>query len=135
MIITPEEAQRKLRNQADRAFRALVLEAAKRIIYRTPVDTGRARGNWHTSIDVPEFRADEDTDKAGAMTLAEVDGKLNQIKDESVGRVVYLTNGLPYIVPLENGSSKQNPAGMVKVTLAELRPIAEQVAAKVRALQ
>jgi hypothetical protein len=134
MIITPEEAQKKLRVQADRAFRALVLEATRRIVLRTPVDTGRARGNWHISIGQPEFTANppEETDKGGSTTIVEANGKIDNANS---GDTVYLTNGLPYVPVLEDGSSKQAPGGMVKVTAAELRPLTEQVAAKIRAIQ
>jgi hypothetical protein len=52
------------------------------------------------------------------------------------GDVVFITNGLPYIKRLEYESwSDQNPAGMVRVTLAELRPLVEQVADKIRRSQ
>jgi hypothetical protein len=170
VIITAEEAQRKLRNQADRAFRALVLEAGARIIFRTPVGNpddwkvprkgyvgGRARSNWHTSVGSPKFTADEL--KAGeggrgeaAITSFPATGAhrmrggpsankavmelIRNGNSADAGDVVFVTNGLPYIKRLEYESwSKQAPAGMVRVTLAELRPLADRVAERIRRAQ
>lgn len=42
---------------------------------------------------------------------------------------IYIANGLPYILRLENGWSKQAPAGMVAITLAELPSLAGQIIA------
>jgi hypothetical protein len=142
MIITPEEAQRKLIDQADRAFRALVLEAGRRIIFRTPVDTGRARMNWHTSVGSPVLTADEyDGDDGGSVAGPATTDAVKELihygnlADAHNGDVVYIANGLPYIEKLENGSSTQNPQGMVKVTLAELQEVGRQVAEKIRRSQ
>jgi hypothetical protein len=149
VIITPEEAQKKLRNQADRAFRALVLSAARGLVFGTPVGNpddwkvprkgyvgGRARGNWHISIDTPEFRADDNKDADGRMTMAKIDAKLGELKGRSIGHVVYLTNGLPYVPRLEYESwSKQAPHGWVRINLAKLKYVAEEVARRVRAAQ
>lgn len=34
--------------------------------------------------------------------------------------VIYVSNSLPYIVPLEFGHSKQAPAGMVRTAIADV---------------
>ncbi len=36
-------------------------------------------------------------------------------------RPIYITNNLPYISKLENGSSKQAPNGMVNLTMNEVQ--------------
>ena len=133
MIITPEQARVKMRRHADKAFRALILECAKRVIFRTPVDTGRARGNWQISIGSPttsEFDEDED----GRVTIM---GVRSDTKDVDAGQVVYLLNGVPYIIYLERGSSDQapGPGAMVAVTIAELQEVAQEVAAIIRRAQ
>ncbi len=130
MRITPAQAQAKLRKRADQALRALVLEASKRIVLRTPVRTGRARGNWHLASGSPDLSTTESTDRTGGRTLTTILTKLEGMKG---GDTIFLTNALPYIIPLEHGSSKQAPAGMVKITVAELQPLAREVAARLRA--
>lgn len=131
MILTPEQAIAKMKRKADMAFRALILEAAKRIIYRTPVDTGRARGNWQVSIGSPQV-AEFDDDKNGYMTLM---GVRSDTREVDAGEIVYLLNGVEYIVYLERGSSDQHPDGMVAVTVAELQYLAEEIGHEIRSLQ
>ena len=41
----------KTEQNAEQAFRALVLDIFRNIQIRTPVDTGRARGNWQVEFD------------------------------------------------------------------------------------
>lgn len=98
----------------DNAVTAICLDAVTSVIKRTPVDTGRARGNWYASInDVVH-----DTSESRTASEALADGSAKAMK--SSGKVFNLTNNLPYIGKLENGYSKQAPQGMVKVTALEI---------------
>jgi uncharacterized protein CbrC (UPF0167 family) len=93
-------------------------DMASKIIKRTPVDTGRAKANWHVELNNQRMFTTDDTDTRGASTIAEAASEINKVK---IGDSVYITNNLPYIEELENGSSQQAPAGMVKVTAAEFK--------------
>ena len=110
------------------------------IVKKTPVDTGRARGNWNITVGhddilpkentVPQFKSVEEVPK--------VEG------DETI----YISNNLPYITKLEyggypnppkkgsgktiNGYSKQAPQGMVGVTLANNENIFESAVRSVK---
>jgi len=88
--------------------RVATLELFSGVIRATPVDTGRARGNWQTSVGAPVNG--EIAREGDAAALAEVEAKTPQ----GAGQITYLSNNLPYIVQLEEGSSKQAPEGMVK---------------------
>jgi hypothetical protein len=90
--------------------RVATLELFSGVIKATPVDTGRARGNWQTAPGSPAAGETERLDKSGGEAIAEVEAKTPQ----GAGQITYLSNNLPYIVPLEEGSSKQAPQGMVK---------------------
>ena len=109
--------------------RALALETHGRLIRRTPVDKGRARNNWNVAIGDIDRANDrgEDTSGRGAMTEG-----LTTIAEFGPGKRLFNTNSVPYIGALEDGSSKQAPGGMVKITAAEIRPIAAQAARTVR---
>ena len=101
----------------DEVIRGTLLDLSKRIILRTPVDTGRARGNWQVSYNAPESGVLQRDDLSGQGTIAEV-AQQTQIAG---GNVWYLTNNLPYIQRLEfEGWSDQAPSGMVRISLAEL---------------
>lgn len=95
------------------------------IVKKTPVDTGRARGNWNVSVGKPDptVEGEEKYPKSSGKNKAKPPVKLkysapkelpNPKEDESI----FICNNLPYIESLEFGSSKQSPQGMVGVTLA-----------------
>lgn len=90
--------------------RAATLELFSGVIKDTPVDTGRARGNWQTSVGSPATGELDRDDKSGAQALAEAQQKI----PPGAGQVTLLTNNLPYIEALERGSSKKSPEGMVR---------------------
>ncbi len=103
--------------------RASLIAVSSSIIKMTPVDTGRARANWLPSIDTPK----NGTTQSETVNFAAVTSTIS----DSVGSVFYLTNNLRYIGDLEfgrffgptakvtgDGFSKQAPAGMVRVSIA-----------------
>jgi hypothetical protein len=101
--------------QATLIFRKIAFELDSAVVLGTPVDVGRARGNWYPSISIPSGEINEETtDKNGDQSLARIQGLVLNAK---LGQVVWLTNNLPYILPLENGSSKQAPRGMVDINV------------------
>ena len=103
--------------KADQAVRKACLQLLVGVVMKTPVDTGRARGNWQASVNSPSTVATEDTDKIGAGTIAAG----NAAVDGATGNVFWLSNNLPYIERLEYGHSKQSPQGMVRLTINEVR--------------
>lgn len=97
------------------------------IVNKTPVDTGRARGNWNVSVGKEDSSTTEATLKSG---LKYTENDMKSDGDEPI----FISNNLPYIETLEyggypnppksqsgktvNGFSKKAPNGMVGVTLA-----------------
>jgi len=96
----------------------IVLEAVRRVVNRTPVDTGHARRNWQVTIDTPAEGQLDGTDKEGRATIARGLAELAGLKADCV---VWLSNNVDYIEFLEHGSSGQAPAGMLAVTVNDLR--------------
>jgi hypothetical protein len=114
-----------LRSKHNRLMRALVLETTSRLVRRTPVDTGRARGGWQVTTGAPSAQAIERLDTAGAAPIAEA------VAVPIVpGGTTYIVNNVVYINELEHGSSKQAPLGMVAITAAEIQPLADQIASR-----
>lgn len=109
----------KTNNRVDLAVRKVMLEVFRRVVMKSPVQTGRFRGNWNIGYLSPNRGASEFTDPTGAATLSRITAAV-QAAPINDGASVFLTNSLPYALELEHGSSKQAPAGMVKVTLAEV---------------
>lgn len=98
---------------------ATASEAALRILTvlvpATPVDTGRARGNWQTSIGSPIYKETTRLDPAG---VAEISKAKSLLATKPIGATVYITNNLDYIESLNDGSSAQAPAGFVQRAIA-----------------
>lgn len=95
--------------------RKATFDVFKAVIYRSPVDTGRFKGNWNVSYGSPDYttgtRRDSTPIGSGSAPLKAL--------SLPVGGVTYLSNGLPYATRLEYGYSKQAPAGMVRLAAAE----------------
>lgn len=84
------------------------------IVADTPVDTGRAMNNWNISVGSPDRST---TEKGGSGS------SIQGAKEASAGATllglkpfstVWISNSLPYIVFLNEGSSKQAPSGFVE---------------------
>jgi hypothetical protein len=107
----------KANGNTDLVLRKITLDLTRSVVMKTPVDTGRARGAWSVSIaTIPPYEVKPE-DKSGGNVLSKAAGTINS--EVKAGQVIYLTNTLPYILRLEEGYSKQAPAGMVGLTLRE----------------
>lgn len=130
-----ENADRIVGERVNELVRALGFEALGRVMNKTPVDTGRARANWNVS------EGDEDATTDPDATIEDVPPKQREgegrieLMQFWEGDVLYVTNGLPYIQPLEDGHSGQAPQGMARLTVEELRPLADRIARKIRRLR
>lgn len=124
----------------------IALEALRRIVKKTPADTGRTRGSWQVTIALPAAGDKRSTSPVqdGIAALAELRGF----------EVVYISSNVPYILVLEEGGfvpaspgpskdprkgrkgrvlveggySVQAPHGMVAVTIEELSEIFNKAA-------
>ncbi len=113
-------AEIKIKGNFKKFHQQVIAETFKRIVQRTPVDTGRAIGNWQISLGGPAMAsllvAVEDED--GQETLAREFPKLENIPLFSL---VHITNNLEYISYLEyDKRSPKHPEGMVEITLTEM---------------
>lgn len=110
----------KVEADVEDAIGEAILETGVRIIERTPVDTGRARGGWQTTIGSAPSAAEPDRDPGDARGELEQAARSFQLGDE-----VHISNAVEYIGILEDGNSAQAPQGMVKVTASEWPAIVE----------
>jgi hypothetical protein len=97
--------------------------------YKSPVDTGRFRGNWNVSYAAPDLTVTDNTDTSRA------EREIAKVDTLPVGGIIYLCNSLPYARTLEyglypnppksptgktqGGYSRQAPQGMVRITALE----------------
>ena len=89
----------------------LALSVFSSVVLATPVDTGRARGNWQPSIGDPITSETGNTDKGGGTTIAKGNGLFARYE---FGKKIFISNNVPYIQRLNEGHSQQAPAGFVQ---------------------
>lgn len=102
-----------------------VFEIYKGVTIKSPVDTGRFKGNWNINIGAPNYTVQQSATSSPYGTAQSVTSELFKIDGT---KPVYISNGLPYAAKLETGYSKQASIGMVDITLTEYRAfIAKQI--------
>lgn len=121
----------KSKDKTELYFKKLAIGISSEIIKKTPVDKGQLHWNWFVgngSVNTATAEhAGQDFDGASLRNALEV----NSLKVN--GQTIYITNSLPYAYRIEyEGYSKKAPAGMVRVTLAELNSISSKVAFEVK---
>ena len=106
-----QKVSQKLDRVLSEGIRATLFEVGTAIIKETPVDTGRARGNWQASVNGASGGELSRTSEGAAIA------QLSQEASAAVGNTFFFTNNLPYIRRLEYGYSEQAPQGMVRRNL------------------
>ncbi|WP_312831986.1 HK97 gp10 family phage protein [Pseudomonas lactis] len=89
--------------------RAIVLAMMGEIVLRAPVDTGRFLANNIVSIGSPVYYSLDEYDKTGRETISRAESALSGLQPFTV---TYIQNNLVYAGPLEDGHSRQAPAGI-----------------------
>jgi hypothetical protein len=115
----------KANGNVDLVVRKVALDMFSRVVIKTAVDEGRARGSWQCAIgSIPSGQVNY-LDKTGAETIARINAAVAPAKG---GDVIYLVSNLSYIWPLEMGHSKQAPNGMVRLTVLEWNQAVDRAA-------
>lgn len=137
----------KVKKNEQEVVAAILFKAIELVVSRTPVITGQARGGWLASIgSIPTGTGSKDKDGGSTISRAQ------SIALGAAGKVFYLANNVGHTPVLEYGGypdppekgswnkkekkfeilskggySKQAPAGMVRISLAELEAEIEKV--------
>ena len=110
---------------ADKFRRAVCLKLFSAVIMDTPVDTGRLRASWNTSIRQPDPSiTDPPTGgkipegQASAMSLDRIEGNLGTFRD-----TVFLHNPVGYAGFVEYGTPKMTGRFMVSRNIRRIRSL------------
>ncbi len=114
---------KKLELNLGEACQRITADLWTRITERTPVKTGRARSNWDMTTGSPSTKLQAGDSFGPSPSLPPGIDKITG-KEE-----IFIVNNLPYIERLENGWSQQAPAGMVRLSMAEIEAEIEQLIA------
>jgi hypothetical protein len=108
------------------------IEIIRDLVNITPVDTSQAISNWQISLNnktseiikpyVPGYRGS--TKRASADEV--IAKAISILKTKTPGQSIWIQNNLPYIRRLNDGYSRQAPAGYVERSLLIGRIIIKQ---------
>ena len=110
------------------------------VVDTTPVDTGLARSNWRATISAPASGTIPPYSPGNQLGIGEAANALAtkaQQKqaidrfDASKHASIFITNNVPYIGALNDGSSPQSPGGMVEMGIQTGRLVLQAKARKV----
>lgn len=96
------------RSKIESAIKIALTECLRQLTISTPVDTGRARWGWFVTVRSPSSEIPPE----GQYSVPDVTSRANVSVSADV--TSYITNNVPYIVKLNDGSSKQQPARFVE---------------------
>lgn len=123
----------KAKANADAVVQKVTLDVARSVIQKSPVGNpdlwkspappgyvgGRFRANWMFGVGQIDTTTTEAVDESGSATQTKLAAAIGASK---AGGVTYISNSLPYALPLEYGHSSQVPPhAMVRGTVAEFQ--------------
>lgn len=115
-VIGLDQFKDDVRVSVVRLQKQVAFDLFRRIIKRTPKDTGRAQASWTIALNQP----DRTVQPAGKKSYPLPKVSMRSVANK-VGDTIWISNNLPYIERLEHGYSKQAPSGMVALSVEEVR--------------
>jgi hypothetical protein len=108
----PQNMTLQLLSEADALTKKITGEMLTTVIVRSPVDTSAYRSNHRVSVGSVDKSFDvndtgNDSLSKGIRTIQSGGG---------LGKIVYISNSLPYAEKLENGYSQQAPQGVYSLS-------------------
>jgi hypothetical protein len=99
--------------ELSKRVRIIAIAMLNEIVLRSPVDTGRFRGNNIVSVGSPVYAESASLDKSGGETISRGVSAVSGLEPFTQ---VFIQNNLPYAGRLEDGHSKQAPGGIYAVS-------------------
>lgn len=113
-------------HRVNEVMKRTAITAYERLTRRAPVLTGRYRWGFNCSVNgidyiVPDPAPPEYAKKKQVYYQWDPEKAAKAFVEVSADDVVIISNSLPYAEALENGHSKQAPAGIFRVTIPEIK--------------
>ena len=105
------------RGQIEKAMKMAIVECLRQLTISTPVDTGRARWGWFVTVGSPSSEVAPEAPKGwkgeskegGTAYFAIPDVASRTNITVSADSAAYITNNVPYVVYLNDGTTKLPP--------------------------
>ena len=104
----PRNFTLQLLSEADDFTKKITGEMLQQVVVRSPVDTSAYRSNHRVSIGSVDTSSDVNDTSNDAITK----GIRTIQAGGGLGKIVHVSNSLPYAIKLENGHSAQAPLGV-----------------------
>lgn len=114
----------QLERFTERLIVKITLDVTANLIEATPVDTGWAQANWVARIGAP-FEEDlsevEPSPQAATSAASRQQASLGAVaaRYQLQQGAVFVSNNVPYITNLNDGSSQKAPRGFVQMAIAK----------------
>lgn len=109
---------RGLNKLAERVVIKIAFDVVANLVETTPVATGWARANWVPAIGSPlvtDLSGIPATTQGALSAKGQQDAATAGLLGYKLGKgSVFISNNVPYIIPLNMGSSKKAPSGFVQ---------------------
>ena len=115
MVERIEQVIGALEDFTEDLIKKIALDVTANLIETTPIDTGWARSNWVPQIGAPFL--DPVGSPAAIDPSQQEQGQAAILGYEIEVGAVFITNNVPYIVRLNEGSSAQAPSGFVQLAI------------------
>lgn len=117
----------RVEGNVERAVKDCAQAVLKSAVENTPVDTGMARSNWTPELDrafeglFPARVPGKGGSTGDANSVAAIEAGAQTIEGFDIKKngSIHITNNAPHIRPLNDGHSKQAPAGFVQIAVME----------------
>jgi hypothetical protein len=118
-----DKRARDVERRAAQIVARVALNAQRRLAVATPKKTGFAAVNWLVSTHARRNDTIPAPGASSAVSVAINQGRAALARYGSRGGTppIFITNNVPYIEQLNNGSSAKAPAGFVQVAVASSR--------------
>jgi hypothetical protein len=115
----------KVNKNAEKFVRKVVLDGMTQLIRQSPVDTGRFKANWSTSVGSIESGEVETIDGKTKLNAksgpSDFPRSVSGVANYKLGQTMFLHNNLQYALPLEYGTSKQAGKGWIRNTAQKMQ--------------
>lgn len=117
-----------MRSRTKSLMKMATVEFLRQVSISTPVDTGRARFGWYCSVGSPSNEVPPNAPNGwksnhGKNPYFPVPNitERTDLPSFTITDTIYIANNVEYIVPLNNGKSKQAPARFVERSAARVQ--------------
>lgn len=117
MATQAEMIKLELEEFTEGIIKEITVNATAELIEETPVKTSWARSNWVPNIGNPKEEVVGTPENPNAFE--QESGVANVLAYYKLPATVFISNNVPYITRLNEGSSTQAPAGFVQSAIAK----------------